>query len=197
MTPAPLNYSTQPRRRRLIHPALTVIVLCVLSLGLWVFLRGGLLTSADIRLDTGDLRYRYLGVPLFYSRMREPQRSQLLALAANSKVLLPEWYTCANFPLKSSNLEDLMCRSRYFYASAWAKEDPQLARMMLENFARGITTPSAAQGSGLLSNVYVQRWANGVWAVKQGWRQDADVVAYMASKYYTPPSTQPAASGSP
>jgi hypothetical protein len=57
--PAPLDYSQQPRRRSPFRlTPRKMIVLCLLLFGLAVFLRGGPLTSADIRLDTGDLRYR-------------------------------------------------------------------------------------------------------------------------------------------
>src|SRR4051794_11018966 len=125
MTPNPLDYSRPPGRRcRVRLTRGRVIGLGVLLVAVGIILRGGPLTSADIRLDTGDLRYRYLGVPLSYERMPEPQRSRLLALAAGSNVLRPEWHTCATFPKVGSNNPDRMCRGWYFQASVWAAEDP-------------------------------------------------------------------------
>jgi hypothetical protein len=195
--PAPLDYSQQPRRRSPFRlTPRKVIVLCVLMFGLAVFLRGGPLTSADIRLDTGDLRYCYLGIPLVYERMPEPQRSQLLALAANSKVLRPEWCKCATFPLRSSNNEDGMCRGLYYKASVWAAQDPQLARLLLEDVAANyIAAPNATQGSsasvGLLSGFFVQPDTTGKWVVKQGWRQDEEALEYAKAKGYNLPATAP------
>ena len=199
MMPAPLDYSQQPRRRSPFRlTPRQVIVLCILLFALAVFLRGGPLTSADIRLDTGDLRYRYLGIPLVYERMPEPARSQLLALAANSKVLRPEWCKCAAFPLRTSNNEDAMCRGWYYKAWVWAAQDPQLARLMLEDVASSIATTNATQGSsasvGLLSGFFVQPDATGKWVVKQGWRQDEEVMEYAKAKGYNLPTTAPTGS---
>jgi hypothetical protein len=157
--------------------------------------RRGLLTSAEIRLDTGDLRYRYLGLPLVYERMPEPQRSQLLALAAGPEVLCPAWHACATFPLPSSNNTHLMCRGWYAKACVWAKQDPRLARLMLEDVANYIATKNAAHGlpecSMMLSALFIEPDAGGRLVLKQGWRQCGDVAAYATERGYNLPTTEP------
>jgi hypothetical protein len=193
MTPEVFDYSPQPKRRLPFRLTTSkVIVLCILLIALVTFLRGGLLSSADIRLDTGDLRYRYLGLPLFYERTSEPERSQLLALASNSKVLRPDWHTCAKFPLHGSNNPVAMCRGWYFRANIWAAQDPQLARLMLEDVANYIKATNATQGlpasSIFLSGLFVETNSKG-WFLKQGWRQDDELLVYTRSKSYTLPTT--------
>ena len=190
------NYVGKERfsaRRAIIQ---SVIVSSVLLCGLLIYLRGGFLTSADIRLDTGDLRFRYLGIPLVYNRMPDPERAQLLAVAGKSSVLRPQWRQCASFPLSSSNHTERMCRDWYTAASAWAVEDPTLARLLLEDVANYIETTHSSSGlptsSPLLSPSLIERTSSGRWVVRQGWREDADVQKYIASKSYIVSTTTPA-----
>jgi hypothetical protein len=186
--PTPLNYSSDPIKRRWPF-RFTVVAAPVLLLIGYGYIRGDLRTSADIRLDTGDLRYRYFGIPLYYQRMPEPRRSQLLALAAQSKILTSQWQRCATFPLQSSCSEDFMWRDRYFRASVWASQDPTLARLMLEDEAAALRNQTF--GCHFLNNVYVQMDNTRKWVVVPGWQQDPDLLTYMAIKHYTPPATQP------
>jgi hypothetical protein len=172
------------------------IVLAITLLALFIVIRGDPRTSADIRIDTGDLRYRYLGIPLEYNQMPEPQRSQLLVLAAKSKILRPEWHKCATFPLRGSNNVDSMCRGWYYRASLWTAQDPQLARLILEDVAKYITQTNATEGLPescfLLSGSVIEPNAVGQIAVKAGWRQDDEVTAYLIQKGYNLPTTAPA-----
>ena len=190
-----LDYSTNrisplgPRLRRLIFPIILSAVLVTIAYSL---LTGP--TSGDIRIDTGDLRYRYLGIPITYRRMPEPQRSALLALAAQSSILKPEWHQCVSYPLHNSNNTDLMCREFYFCATVWAKQDQRLARAMLEDVARYIIRTRAASGlplsSWLLSGVFVSPDDHGNWVLKPDWAQDEEAIAYLQSKGLGIPTTR-------
>ena len=159
-------------------------------------MRGDLRSSADIRMDCGDLRYRYFGIPLVYDSMPEPQRSKLLALSAKSKVLKDEWRTCATFPRQYSNNEDRACRSWYEDAVVWAKEDPEMARMLLEDVtaylrAEDDLNGSSKESSWILGSFLVVDEKKDAWAVKPNWRQDPAMLDYLACKHYSLPTTQP------
>lgn len=171
-----------------------VVFIFVLIAGYGI-IRGDFRTSADIRLDSGDLRYRYFGIPVVYDRMPEPERSKLLALAAKSKIVTNEWRTCAIFPLRSTNNEDFMYRGWYFKVSVWTGEDPDLARLLVEDIAAHLRATNARNGlpasSTLLSGFFVQPDVHAGWMIKQGWRQDQDALDYMASKHFSPATTQP------
>jgi len=168
--------------------------LAVLSHELRTPLTPVLLTVSRLQAS-GDLPECFLGIPLVHERMPEPARSQLLALAANSNVLRPEWCKCATFPLRSSNNEDGMCRGWYYKACYWAAQDPQLARLMLEDVASYIASTNANQGLptsvDFLSGFFIETDATGQWVVKQGWRQDDELLAYAQSKGYNLPTTAP------
>src|SRR4051794_30927178 len=103
------------RPRRL----LSSTIFSLLAIVALMTISGRALTSADIRLDTGDLRYRYFGIPIVYEKMPEPQRTRLLALTAGSAVCRNEWYQCAVFPLPTTNHTDGMCRGFYMKIDAW------------------------------------------------------------------------------
>jgi len=119
---------------------LVVLLLTTLAIGQYG------LTSTDIRLDTGDLRDRYFGIPLVYYRMSEPQRSRLLQLTQGSGVCTPTWKQCATYPLPTSNNTALMCQYFYFSMDAWIPVDKKLARAGVEDVARYIIETKAQSG---------------------------------------------------
>lgn len=139
-------------------------------------------SSADIRLDTGDLRYRYFGIPIVYERMPEPQRSRLLALASQSPILVSEWHQCANYPLPTTNNTDGMCRDFYFKIDAWIDVDPQIARLAAEDVASYIRDTNALESLpksySLLSGFVVEWTADNRQSVREDWRDDEGVRAY-------------------
>jgi hypothetical protein len=191
--PDTLNYSTQRKRLSLFRPTKTkVLFLCILfAVGLFLF-QDSLLTSADIRIDTGDLRYRYLGIPLVYRRMPEPERSLILKLGNGSTILRPEWRTCRVYPGGRNNT-DLMCLDFYAEVNVWGKEDPHLARLMVEDIANYITAAHATQGLPACAEALsLATWQpNGQFGIAPGWQRDEAVIAYANSKGYTLPTTTP------
>jgi hypothetical protein len=146
-------------------------------------------TSAEIRIDTGDLRYRYLGIPLEYKNMPEPERSLLLELAKKSNVLDGSWHECAKYPLPTTNNTDTMCRLFYHRVATWVQVDPQLALFLAEDVARYIQQTKARHGGPKGS--YLLLWLmenddDGSDVVKDGWQDDEEVQAYLQSVGYTP-----------
>ncbi|HUU95110.1 MAG TPA: hypothetical protein VM487_05175 [Phycisphaerae bacterium] len=142
--------------------------------------------SGQIRLDTGDLRYRFLGVPFRYDAMPEPERSMLLSLAQESDRLSSEWRTCVRYPLPTSNNPDVMCRGYYVYATAWIGVDRRLARLALEDVADYVETTGAQYGLPdaclVLSPLVVERASDDTLRVIDDWRNHEDVVAYCQMK---------------
>jgi hypothetical protein len=194
--PAPIiDYSTLRRRRKFsartaatLFAVIGIPILCA-----WILLHGP--TSGEIRLDTGDLRYCYFGIPFRYSHMPQPQRSQLLSVAAGSSILKPQWYTCVTYPLPTTNNPDAMLEGFYFRATAWISIDPRLARMIVEDIATYVKHTNAQAGLPdsfyLVSGFVVSQNSQGRWTVEPDWRQDEEVRDYFTAKGYGPPTTQP------
>ncbi len=191
-----LDYSTEPRRGfRWRRTILLILLLMAVAALVRRLITVGPITSADIRLDTGDLRYRFFGIPLKYHRMGEPARSILLRLASKSSVLKPEWHTCATYPLPSSNNSDLMCSGFYVYATVWAKQDPKLAQRMLEDVATYIRRTNATHGlpdsCTLLSPFFITEDNAGKLVLKPDWRKDQNFIWYCQHKGIPIPTARP------
>jgi hypothetical protein len=190
-----LDYGVDPRSKTLRKKL--VLLLCAAAAIFLVFKFVALpFTSGDIRLDTGDLRYRVFGIPMYYDRMPKPQRSQLLKLAATSSILKSVWCECVSYPLRGSNNPDNMCRYFYVKAAMWIPTDPHLAQLIVEDIATYIQNTKARQGlpSSLCMLGPGGLWANqtGVLAINPNWRQDPGVQNYLQLKGYVPPATQTA-----
>ena len=140
-------------------------------------------TSAEIRLDTGDLRHCFHGIPVSYTPMPEPQRSQLLALTKMSRLCLPVWVRCAELPQAGTNCKECMCRSFYHYGLAWLDEDPKIALAVLEDVAVYIKTTNAK--AGLPESWHLFRYADqapgGEYRLSGDWQGDPHVQAYIES----------------
>lgn len=100
-------------------------------------------TSAQIRLDTGDLRYCWWGIPLRQEQMPEPERSKIQALAKKSKAVPEIWVTCVEYPKHTSNNPDLMYQGFYEKIARHADDDPGLALWQLEDLAAVIQNPTS------------------------------------------------------
>lgn len=159
--------------------AFAIVVYCLLS---------GYGFSGQIRLDTGDLRYCFLGVPYLYEPMPEPDRSALLSIAKESDLLKPAWHTCVRYPLPTTNNPDLMCRTFYAYAAAWARADGDLGKLALEDLATYIQKTGAQYGlpdSCLIFSAFLlERDDNGNLRAVDAWRDHERVRCYCEKKGY-------------
>jgi hypothetical protein len=151
---------------------------------------GRALTSADIRLDSGDLRYRYFGIPIVYERMPEPQRARLLALTSGSSVCRNVWCPCAVFPLPTSNNTDAMCRGFYMKMDAWIDVDRTLARAGIEDVGRYVIDTGVRQGLPRSFPLMrpVELGKGGRMRVRSDWREDEGVQLYRESVAATRPA---------
>ena len=169
-----LSVMRLPKRRISLFVLAAIIVIVA-----WGFFFGP--SSADIRLDTGDLRYRYLGIPLVYERMPEPHRSRLLSLARESSALEAEWHQCADYPLPTTNHTDRMCRVFYYKIEAWIREDRIIALSAAEDVAEYIRTTNAKHS--LPESVALLKhgdWNDdGDYTVRGDWRDDDDLRSYL------------------
>lgn len=178
----PLHYSPSGRRRHWVF-SLVCVSLLAAAVCVWVgrrFLR----TSVDVRLDTGDLRICYLGIPCEYRRMPEPIRSRVLGITANSKILKNEWRCVASFP--RYDIPPGAIYEKYNRASIWPQEDVGFVRLLLEDLAVGGTS-----GGYFLGPPYVDYDNTGCLVVDPQWREDPYILAFAASKGYTIPPRQP------
>ena len=73
------------------------------------------------------------GIPIYYERMSEPERSKVQALAAESPAVPAKWVTCVTYPLRGSNNPDQMWRVAYNCMALWADEDARIARLAMED----------------------------------------------------------------
>lgn len=90
--------------------------------GLLILPLPGVGSSVSVRLDTGDQRIPFWGIPINSRPMREPARSALLTL---DRPNAPRgWRWCAQ--QVGSNNADLMVYSFYTKATAWVDVDPKL-----------------------------------------------------------------------
>ena len=167
-------------RRRMIEWGI-VIILLMLGLD---FLFGP--HSGQIRLDTGDLRYCWFGIPFQYDRMPEPHRSKLLALASKSPSIPAKWVTCVTYPLPSSNNTDIMCRDFYELTAIWADEDPKIARWALEDIVDYIRDTHVQYGLPKSCAIFdvVDRIGR---KVEADWRDQDEIKLYCAAHGYVPP----------
>jgi len=162
------------------------IALALAALGVFILFCGP--SSGDIRLDTGDRRYCYLGIPLSNRPMPEPYRSKLLALANKSPAIPSTWVQCVTYPLPSSNNTDLMCADFYRNVAIWSDEDPTLARLALEDVAnyvpRMLSHGGLPEPFPLLTPLIIDHRTN---TINPDWRTDAEIQPYLAAHHYTPP----------
>jgi hypothetical protein len=186
-----LDYAPKPRpwARLLAIRRRTWVFLGLIALFVFAaysYVRGP--TSGQIRLDTGDLRYCWYGIPVRYRTMPEPQRSKLLALASKAPPISAKWVTCVTYPLPTSNNSDAMCVGFYWSIAIWSDEDPKIARWAMDdvaNYILGMPTAAGLPHSFLvLSPFVVDKHTR---AVKAGWRDQDWVKLYCADHGYIPP----------
>lgn len=158
---------------------LLIALLCIVGILIWP--SPTLPSSAEIRLDTGDLRYMLRGKVLWERTMDEPDRTALLSVSTRSPVLKNEWHRCARFPLPSSNNTDRMCRRFYRCAATWIRVDPAIGLLVAEDVARYVERTKAEKS--LPDCISLLNWVgydrNGGMIVAEGWQHDESVVDYL------------------
>lgn len=152
--------------------------------------------TAEVRLDCGDLRYSYLGLPVIANPMPEPERSVLISLADESLVLHPEWRVCAVFPRRGPVESDQRCRDAYRRISAWAEADRTIARLAMEDLAEYIDATGGWLGAPecamILGPDVIDSTAGDV---LPNWRSNPNVRAFCEARGYAfadePAASQP------
>jgi hypothetical protein len=170
-----------------------MILVGVFAVVLFVGFRGIGPTSGQIRLDTGDLRYCWWGIPLYYKPMPEPWRSKVMTLASEAPAVPAKWVTCVTYPLPSSNNSDIMCADFYFSVALWADEDPKIARWAMDDLVNSLDVSRARPANPSVFYVLGPFVVDtDSFRVCADWRDREDVKVYCSSHGYVPASTSPA-----
>lgn len=153
-----------------------VVLLAILGIG-W---------SCQIRLDCGDLRFCFLGVPVQFESMREPERAALIRVSQQSVNAGPDWVWCATEV--GSNRPHRMCNRFYREAAAWAEIDPAISRFMLEDIAEYIRRTHGQRDLPacivLRSVIDVGSKDTARLVVSSVWKKDPAVVEYLRERGY-------------
>jgi hypothetical protein len=159
------------------------LALAVLVIASFIFVLEGP-RECQFRLDTGDVRYLWCGIPVRHIRMSEPERSQLLALGSGSAILKTKWVPCGGISVS-------LARQYYKESLAWAKQDPHLARLILEDCAVWVTRNHAGLPDSIRMLWYpvIDQNGNGVYQIESDWRSDVGAREYLMRKGYTLVST--------
>ena len=162
-----------------IDRSILLVLLCVVGQLAWPSPPSP--TSAEIRLDTGDLRYLRGDLVIDQFETPEPYRSTLLKAAGNSSVLRNEWHRCATFPLRGSNHGDWMCRDFYLFAATWMTVDRRIGIHVAEDFARYIERTDAEESlpESFALTWIVDRRRDGTLYIPDGWWNDQDIRDYL------------------
>jgi hypothetical protein len=166
---------TRPPRRRFTLKMLLAII------GTFLVISGlGLANSTEVRLDTGDQRDCFWGIPIVYRPMEPKSRVALLSL--DDSRIPKEWVWCAT--QVGSNNAHWMVYHFYRDAAAWVRVDTEIARAVVRDIASYVQTSHATHGLpdswGMISFVLESR-GDSTWVV-EGWEKNPRVRAYLAQK---------------
>ncbi|MFO0838151.1 MAG: hypothetical protein U1D55_06455 [Phycisphaerae bacterium] len=151
----------------------------------------------QIRLDSGDLRWCYWGVPVWVERMPEPDRSAILAVSSSSRVIRPEWRTCAVYPRRTTNCTEAMCWGFYRRAVEWVPIDRNIARLALEDIANYIVATGAESSLPDCALLFHSHAIDpNTKRVSPNWQSDETVRWYCESKGYSPVNSAPQSAAS-
>jgi len=112
----------------------------------------------------------------------------MLILSARSDVIDSGWYQCAKYPLPTTNNTDAMCRMFFIRAAIWAREDPAIGKLMIEDLAEYIRETRARHGAPEGWDLFFWRLeedGQGVRRPMQGWREDEHIQAYLQTNGIT------------
>jgi hypothetical protein len=139
--------------------------------------------SIEIRIDCGDLRYKYFGIPIFVERMPDQYRVTLIATAGNASVS-PAWVKV--LPKQTSNDNAHEYVDRYVAISIWAQADKNIGTLLLQDVSSGIKLANGkyyapSYGMPLLRPAYVAL------AVPDNWLYDQNVIEFCERGGYMRP----------
>jgi hypothetical protein len=143
----------------------------------------GVGNSVQVRVDTGDQRLCFWGIPASYRPMESESRKALLSL--NDPQVPRRWVWCAT--KVGSNNADSMVYGFYYEAAAWVEVDPAIAKLVVRDLARYVQTTHATHGlpdctSLIWPDVVDRRQPRA--KVVEGWEKNQEVQAYLAARDY-------------
>lgn len=162
-----------------IERSLLVIVLFVLGA---IFFPTPRPTSAEIRLDTGDLRYLRGDQIVEFREMREPYRSTLISASQGSKILTNRWHRCSNNPRNPERNTEKRCQHFFEESAVWLIADREIGLLVAEDVARYIETTDGqiSQPDCYPLLIWVQKGPDGTPVVLNGWQKDEQVIQYLS-----------------
>jgi len=144
--------------------------------------------AAELSLNSGDIRYYYFGLPLKYSRMPEPQRTDIVTVTSPLLKGGSEW---AYVPVeRTSSDSPPITRFRLFYsqASAWKRADPAICKFIFQDIMDAIHDRRWTDGGipALRILEYSDVFDANLNRVMPGWKVSTSVQDYCQSHSYTP-----------
>lgn len=137
--------------------------------------------SVEFRLDTGDKRFLFWGVPISY-RSSHPELASL-----HDPKIPKRWVWSAT--QVGSNAADSMVSDFYYDAAAWVEVDPQIAKLVVRDIADYLQSTHATHGLPdcmPMIGPSVIAYDNGKRHVVKDWENDPQVQSYLEKKGYTP-----------
>jgi hypothetical protein len=161
-----------------IERGLLAAVLCLDVLFLWPLVPEP--AYAEIRLDTGDLRYVSGDQIVDYREMQEAYRSALISASRGSSVLTNRWVFCTYNPHNPERNIDKRCQRFYREAAAWLIADREIGLVVTEDVARSVESRqnSGPDWGALL--MWVSENSEGTLFVRDGWQKDERVQEYLS-----------------
>lgn len=164
-----------------------IVILLLLVIAIPFLLRP---TSVYIRLDTGDLRYYCMGVPVRYDMMSEPQRSILLSVATTEPSLSGQWSQCSMYGELASDRPDLTYKSFYAVSSYWSATDRTILKLILIDLGDYVRKSHAKFGlptcyiliSPRIIDLRLRR-------VRADWKSNENVIDFCHAHGYFPDAT--------
>jgi hypothetical protein len=146
------------------------------------FLTGLIPRVAYIRIDCGDIRYSYMGIPLYIDRLPKSTRDPLLVLAGQSGISA-RWAYVAPSGFSYDTLGGY--RNCYYLLANWARVDQNIGRLLLQDMSSHINAANGAHSTWEgMQVLYLDAFNPDGPA---GSLNDPTVVAYCEKRGYTRP----------
>ena len=143
----------------------------------------GLGETVEVRLDTGDRRFLFWGVPVALQSLPSEPRERLVSL--QDPDVPKEWTWCAT--QVGTNHADAMVYGFYKNAAAWVEVDPEIAKLMVRDIAEYLQTTHGTHGLPGCAILWpvVERDEEGRRHIVEDWQKNENVQYYLKSKGYT------------